>query len=357
MNKKQKRFLILLIELLITIIVVFIAYYFIKTTFINSFNRGESFFEKEDLPYTEAQITINEGDSVMDFCEKLERSGIISNANGFYIESSLMGNVRDILPGTYLLNSRMSSYQIFLDASTSTENTDPNEISITIKEGYTLSDIGKYLEAQDLVEYNEFMDVANNYYFDYPFLEEIRERDNYLEGYLFPDTYRIYKYASTEDIINKMLSRFSEVYNEQIAYMMKDTDRSLDEIITIASIIEKEVRVPNERATVSSVIYNRLNQNINLEMCSTILYALDKRKEHLTNEDLKVDSPYNTYTNSGLPVGPISNPGLECIKAAIYPDGSDALFFVVDNEELGSHYFTNDYNDFLAAKERYNQKY
>lgn len=357
MNKKQTRFLILLVELLITFIVLYIAYHFIKTSFINSYNRGTEIFQNDNLPYVEKNITVEENDNILDFAIKLKNENLINNAYGFIFESYLMGNVEDVVPGTFKLNSNMSPYQFFLTASTSNTGLNENEISITIKEGYTLSDIGEYLESLELVTYDEFMDTANNYKFDYSFLPNTENTTNNLEGYLFPDTYRIYKNATSEEIINKMLEKFELVYNQEIITMMNDTDKSLNEIITIASIIEKEVKVPAERTQASSVIYNRLEQNINLGMCSSILYILDKRKEHLTDADLKIESPYNTYANAGLPIGPISNPGISCISAAIYPEDTNLLYFVIDDEEEGSHYFTNNYDEFLAAKEKYNQKY
>ncbi len=229
------------------------------------------------------------------------------------------------------------------------------EITITIPEGYTIKDIGRYLESENIVTYDEFLEASLKDY-DFRFLDGI-DRENHLEGYLFPDTYKIFKESTPEQIIYKMLSKFDQIYKDSLYEKAQKKGMTVDEIVTVASIIEKEIRVEAEREFASAVIYNRLKQNIALGMCSTVLYAQDKRIEHLLDEDLKIQSPYNTYIHAGLPVGPIGNPGYASIEAALNPAKSNFLYFVVDNEEVGSHFFTDQYDEFLAAKAKYNQKY
>jgi UPF0755 protein len=131
----------------------------------------------------------------------------------------------------------------------------------------------------------------------------------------------------------------------------------MDKIVIMASIIEKEVSITEERDKVSSIIYRRLGEDMPLQMCSTVLYAMDKRKDRLLLSDLEVDSPFNTYRNTGLPPGAISCPGRSSIMAALYPSNSDILYFVLKDEETGEHLFTSDYDEFVVAKERYGQMY
>ncbi|MFV0502883.1 MAG: endolytic transglycosylase MltG [Lachnospirales bacterium] len=356
MSSKQKEFFFFIIEIIIAIVVLFIVFNIVKSSLIKSFEFGKNIDMSKPKSIT-AEVTISEGDDIVEFATKLEESKIINSAHLFLGESFLTGEIVDIIPGTYALSSDMSIYQIFYTASHPSNIMGNNETTITIKEGFTLKDIARYLESEGVVPYEEFIEAANSGYYDYPFLDLIRDKENYLEGYLFPDTYRVYTTATAEAIINRMLSRFNEVFTDEMKSKADALGKSVDEIVTMASIIEEEISVPEERFHASDVIYNRLNSNMELGMCSTVLYVLDKRKDNLTNEDIATESPYNTYINPGLPVGPISNPGLACLEAALNPTGTDYLYFVINDEDAGSHLFTNSYDEFLKAKEEYGQKY
>ena len=170
-----------------------------------------------------------------------------------------------------------------------------------------------------------------------------------MEGYLFPDTYEVPKKYGVEKMIKVMLSNFN-----QIAIENKFTDRaekigfSLNEIIILASIIEKEAKFNDEKNKVSSVFYNRLKINMKLQSCATIQYILGEPKEGLDENDLKIDSPYNTYLYKGLPPGPICNPGLDSIIAALEPAEEDYLFFVLGDN--GRHIFSKTYQEHLKNK-------
>jgi UPF0755 protein len=158
------------------------------------------------------------------------------------------------------------------------------------------------------------------------------------------------------EIIFKMLSRFDEVFNHDYRQRAREIGKTIDEIVIIASMIEKEVRVPDERAKVARVIYNRLAFPMRLQIDATVLFALDKRANRLMLSDLEVVSPYNTYLNDGLPIGPIGNPGASCIRAALYPEDGPWLYYVVHNIDTGEHYFTTNHEDHLRARDRYLQQ-
>ncbi len=154
-----------------------------------------------------------------------------------------------------------------------------------------------------------------------------------------------------------MLVRFEDVYFTNYSTLAEEEGLTMDEVIIRASIIESEVMYQGEREKVASVIDNRLNISMPLQMCSTVQYTLDKKRDVITLEDLEIDTPYNTYKYSGLPIGPISNPGEDSIRAVLNHEDTDYLYFVLKDQITGEHFFTSDYNEFLSAKEQYGQIY
>jgi UPF0755 protein len=309
-----------------------------------------------ELGEREVTVEIEPESSLAEVSKVLEDNGIVKSALFFRLEHILKGNDIAFEGGTVTLNSAMSSNELMYALKEKPVYSD--DIAITIREGFSVKDIGTYLESLDIVTADEFIETANTYDFsgEFAFLNDVPLRENRLEGYLFPDTYYIAKGWTSADIIRRMLTRFEEIYGKH-AQQAEESGLSMDEVITIASIIEKEIKVEEERPKAAQVIFNRLNSDTKLEMCSTILYVLGKNKDRLYDSDLQVDSPYNTYLNLGLPIGPISNPGEACISAVLNPSKGTLMYFVVKDEETGEHIFTDDYNEFLNAKEIYNQKY
>jgi UPF0755 protein len=172
-----------------------------------------------------------------------------------------------------------------------------------------------------------------------------------VEGFLFPDTYVVAKGLSAEQIVSIMIDRFfEELRNLDFEGY---SDEKLGQVVIIASLVEREAKIDSERPLIAAVFYNRLAKGKRLESCATVQYILGKTKERLLFSDLQVDSPYNTYLHSGLPPGPISNPGAKSIQAALFPADVDYLFFVSKRD--GSHYFSTTYREHLEAIEQYNQ--
>ena len=307
-----------------------------------------------EIPEKEITITVEQGATISDIAEILEENEIIQSALFFRLECLLKGNNPVFDEGEVTLKTEMSTNEMIY--ALLEKPVFSNDVAITILEGYTVKDIGIYLESLDIVSAEEFITACNEADFNFSFMNEIPDRENRLEGYLFPDTYYVAENTSAEAIVNKLLIRFDEIYSKY-ADQAREQGLTMDEVITIASLIEKEIKVGAERPLASQVIYNRLESGQKLEMCSTILYVLDKRKDRLYEADLQVESPYNTYIHSGLPIGPIANPGEACISAALNPSEGNLLYFVVKDEETGEHEFTVTYDDFLAAKARYNQKF
>ena len=169
-----------------------------------------------------------------------------------------------------------------------------------------------------------------------------------LEGFLFPDTYSFEIGVEPQYIIETMIKRFEEVFKE-ITASDTITEEEVEKVVNVASIIEKEARVDEDRPLIASVIYNRLKQNMPLQIDATVIYAHGYYIESVRNRHLAIESKYNTYLYKGLPVGPICNPGVESLKAALNPASTDYLFYLLASDD--EHYFTNNYDDFLKKKE------
>lgn len=305
----------------------------------------------------EVTVTIPQGASTKEIAGILEEKQLISNALLFRIQSKLDQSDGAYQYGTFTLNTGMDEDEIRRILQTQGEK--ERGIRFTIPEGYTVDQIAQRLEEEGIVKTDEFLNAVNNVTYDYDFVKDIPESDERqikLQGYLFPDTYEVREGASSEEIVSKMLAQFNKKFTAEYRKRAEDLGYSMDDIITIASIIEREAKVPEERPMMASVIYNRLEIDMPLGMCSTVLYALGKAGQpvrQLLTQETRVKSPYNTYVNAGLPVGPISNPGIDSIKAALYPDETDYLYFVLKDPEDGSHAFTKTYEEHLAAQNQY----
>ena len=301
-------------------------------------------------------LTIEENASVLEVGRILEESGLIGNAYIYALERLLNGASQPFPGGTFTLNTGMDPNEI---TRTLRGFTPPDDITITIREGWTVQNIADYLESREIVTAEEFLAAAENHPFNFDFVREIpmpEGREHRLEGYLFPDTYRIAPHFNATQIIYRMLGRFDEIYNRELRQRTEELGLTMDEVIIKASIIEMEIRVPHERELASAVIWNRLEIDMKLQMCSTVLHVLDVRRAWLLYADLETESPYNTYLHHGLPIGPISNPGAASIRAALFPAEVDYLFFVVKDEETGEHYFTNNYADHSRAQAEFGQR-
>jgi len=201
-------------------------------------------------------------------------------------------------------------------------------------------------ETKGSINEAEFLAATRTGVYNYSFLAGANGN---LEGFLFPNTYDVTSLTTAHQAVNMMLSDFHKETADLEWSRAAQLGVTPYQIVTVASIIEKEVKVPEERPMVASVIYNRLKKKMKLEMCSTVIYSLGQWKAKLSDQDLQVSSPYNTYKVDGLPPGPICNPGFESIRAALFPASTDYLFFILTNPD-GHHSFTADYAQFLRWK-------
>jgi UPF0755 protein len=328
----------------------FIIVLIIATAFLG-YGYFNSNLEAAALGGAEQEITISKGSSVKAIANQLEQKGIIKNSNVFEIYCKLNNKAARIKAGKYKLSSSMAVEEIVNKLAAGKAQID--SMRFTIPEGFELRQIADRLEADGLVNKDKFYAAVKESDLDYAFLKGIPNRENKLEGYLFPDTYEVFKNATEQDIINKMLGRFDQVFTEEYRQRARELNMSLDQVITLASIIEREAKLDKERKIISAVFHNRLNKKMKLESCATVQYLLKEQKPVLTYKDLEVDSPYNTYIYAGLPKGPIASPGVESIEAALYPDKVDFLFFFATKD--GSHIFSKTYQEHLNAQNKIKQ--
>ncbi|HEU4964783.1 MAG TPA: endolytic transglycosylase MltG [Bacilli bacterium] len=288
------------------------------------------------------EVEIKPGAGAVEIGVELERKELIRNATFFKWYLSFEGKGSELKAGSYYLTQGMSMEEITRvlvegDAHYGTTQ-------FTIPEGLNLEQIADKLADDGLVDKQKFLDEADNGTFDYDFVAAIPKQEGMkhrLEGYLFPDTYEVMKDADEHVIIDTMLKQTDAVLTPEWRAEMDKRQMTVHQILTLASLVEREARVSKERPTIAGVIYNRLHTDppMKLQIDATVQFALGKTKETLLYEDLEIDSPYNTYLHEGLPPGPIASPGRESIQAAIYPAQHDFLFYVTKNDGSGEHYF------------------
>ena len=221
-------------------------------------------------------------------------------------------------------------------------------VKVTFPEGFSMRQMFQLMEEKGVSDYDELMDAAADYTFNYSFLEELEQGDaSRLEGYLFPDTYEFYVNMQPSSAINKFLETFHYVFNEDMMKEVEQSGRNIRDIVTIASMIEKEAANDDERPMIASVIYNRLNTGMPLGIDATILYVHPEHEGAPTAQMLLEDSPYNTRDRLGLPPTPICNPGLASLRAALYPSSSNYYYYALDTE-TGTHGFFTSSNEFDA---------
>ena len=316
-------------------------------------------FGREDNPVT---LTITAADDIDSIANKLQRAGLIRYPGLFKLYCSFAVDDGEIQPGIWELNSLYDYHALVNMMSPSSQRT---VVTVMIPEGYSCRQIFELLQQKRVCTVESLADyAANGELDDYWFLEGLTRGDKYcLEGYLFPDTYEFYTNDTPANVLSKMLNNFDKrvdeslrdelvTLNEHISDMMRKDGRGADyiaqhqmtmaDVITVASLIEKETASAEEGYTVASVIYNRLfawnGTPSYLNIDAAIVYALDGKTD-LTQADLQVDSPYNTYTNTGLTPGPIANPGLNSIKAALEPQDTNYYYYVLD-PDTGVHHFS-----------------
>lgn len=300
-------------------------------------------------------VEIPDGSTIKDVGEILYDQGLIKNTMIFqsYAGRHSRGT-SGMQAGNYEMNHAMS----VPDIVNKMLNGDvySGAIPVLLSEGKNINEMAQILEKHNICTSAAFISETKKlgeYKALYPILSSIPDDKNRtLEGYLFPDTYEIEPGSTASDVVKKMLDRFTEVYNQNFMQQTTEKGKTVDEIVIMASIVELETKLPEDKANAASVFYNRIAQNMPLQSDITVDYALGKKHAVLTEEQTKIDSPYNTYQNLGLPVGPICSPGKSSIDAAINPAQTKYLFFVADMDS-GKLYFNETLEGHNADVQKY----
>ena len=305
-----------------------------------------------NTPYGDSrqEMVFEKGTSIPTIYAELERRGVISDAFLFRIYVFLKQAGPKIRAGEYVFLPPILPHQVL----SALMKGDFATRRITIPPGWNTRDIAAYLESQHLVKADAFLAKCA----DPIFIQSLKLNDvlpdlqiSHLEGYLYPDTYEIYQPKSEEEVIRKMVSRFVDVYAREFAAQAKENNLKDNDVVTLASMIEKETGQASERPLIASVFFNRLKINMPLASDPTIIYSLPNFSGNLTKRDLALPGPYNSYLNTSLPPTPIASPGAEALHAVLAPATTDYLYFVSKND--GTHYFSKTGEEHLEAVRKY----
>lgn len=289
-------------------------------------------------------VVVPPGYTTAEIATLLVEEGVIAEAKPFVWYCRVNGLDGKLQAGEYVLSSEDGIPAVAATLAAGRIHV----AKFTVPEGYDKKKTARVVEVAGICSAEEFLKACRRG--DPPG----RVPSDDLEGYLFGDTYRVSGDAGAEDVVAMMVDRFFEVLGPEGLARAEGSGRSLQDVVTLASIVEREALLDEERPLVASVFYNRLARGMRLESCATVIYALGGDVDRLTIQDLKVDSPYNTYRHTGLPPGPICSPGRASLMAALDPAETDYLFFVSNGD--GSHTFTKTLRGHLAARAEKNKK-
>lgn len=299
-------------------------------------------------------IEIEQGEGSWEIATKLQKQGLIKYRTVFLLKSRAMGASAKLRYGTFSIEKGAGLENVIDDLING--GAQKEQVMFTVPEGYTIELIAKKLESEGICSENEFLQAVEKDY-DYWFLDAIPSNAQVkyrLQGFLYPETYAISEDMGAEDIVNVMLKQFDQIFTDEMKSKADRLGKNVFEIVTEASIIERETMKSSEKATVAGVIKNRLERGMRLQMCPTALYPITDGiydKNTVTNADTEVDSPYNTYRYKGLPVGPISSPDVLSLNAVLEPESHDYLYYHTDpNKNDGSHIFTKTYQEHLDTQ-------
>jgi UPF0755 protein len=292
------------------------------------------------------EVEIPEGSTFRQVVDILDRESLIRNKTVFLILGRISGIDRKVRAGYYSLYKSMNNF----DLLSVLKKGQIIEYEITVIEGDSLPEIADTLSEKGIADRDTFFALSK----DTQFLASYEIDAPSFEGYLFPDTYKIPKGMSPEEAIGMMINRMREKFSDELANRVIEIGLTENEVLTLASIIEKEAASDAERTLISAVYHNRLKRGIPLQADPTAIYGVKSAKEKITAEDLREKTPYNTYVIRGLPPGPIASPGIKSITAALYPAYVPYIYFVSNND--GTHQFSVTAKEHQVAVDEYREK-
>ena len=287
-------------------------------------------------------IQIKTGTPAKLIAEELEQQHLIKNAVVFRLAARLQGLENSLQAGEYSISPAMTIGQML----TMMSQGHTAYQQLTIPEGYTVDQVAELLAEKKLANPAKFKALAKNFA-PYPYMTATPNTKYSAEGFIFPDTYRLARGTSEEELLTMMVKQFDTQLSPESKQQAAELGLSVRDVIILASLVEKEAKFSEEQPIIAGVFFNRLKQNMPLQSCATIQYILGYPKAELSIQDTQIASPYNTYQNMGLPPGPIANPGDAAIRAVLHADKTDYLYFVADKQ--GKHHFSNTYEEHLLA--------
>ncbi len=292
---------------------------------------------------SEQIVEISPGSPFRKIAKSLKAKGIITNEIKFYFLARFKGNLTSIKAGEYLLYTNMTPLDV-LDTLVSGRTL---LYRLTVPEGHTLYQVADTAVSLRLVSKEEFVSKAH----DPLLLQELHIEGISVEGYLFPETYFFSKPVTADKIIRTMVQKFWDHFSDDLRFKSQKLGLTEHQLVILASVIEKETGIPEERRLISAVFHNRIKIKMKLQSDPTVIYGIKNFSGNLTKKDLLTSTPYNTYTHEGLPIGPIANPGQAALEATVNPAPVDYLYFVSKND--GSHFFSSTYKEHLKAVRQY----
>lgn len=332
--------------LAVLVILAAVGTYFFANNYIN--DNLQPVDSNDDTKFV---VEIPSGSSTNHIAEILLENDLIKDTRIFKYYAKKTEADAKLKAGSYVLSKNMNVDEL-LNALI-TGGSSGNTLNITIIEGLTLEETAEAISEQMDLSYDKLVEYMNNgqmFKDDIAFLRDYADINN-LQGYLMPETYNVYENSNEEDIIKILLKHFDKFYVDEIKPKLTDNKLSFEEVINLASIVEKEALLDEERDEVAAVFLNRIDINMKLQSCATVNYAHGEWKDRLTYDDIAIDSPYNTYVVEGLPPTPINSPGKISIIASLEPADVDYLFFVAKGD--GSHYFSKTYDEHIDAADEY----
>lgn len=307
------------------------------------------FYRPMETPPNTIVFEVEKGQTAKEIALNLKKNGIIKKTWPFLAGYRVFFSAQSLKAGEYAIaipDSPKNILHVLSEGSVYLH-------SITIPEGLIIQEIAGLLDSEDFAAKQDFLqDVAET-----SIISSLDKDAPNLEGYLFPETYRFSKGTSSEEIVAAMVFQFTKVFSQEWIERAAELEMSIRDIVTLASLIEKETSLRKEKKTIAAVFHNRLRIGMKLDCDPTIIYVLKlegRFKDRLRTRDLKYDSPFNTYLYSGLPPGPIANPGRGSLEAALYPTDEKFLYFVSKND--GSHHFSQTFREHQNAVNKYQRR-
>ena len=291
-------------------------------------------------------FTVREGMNASDIADALLERGVIDSKFAFWWKVKTGGYQDQFKIGTYALHPQMAEEEV-LALLISGETA---RIKFTIPEGFKVEEIARRLADEGIADRKRFLRIARDFA-PYSYMKKHENVDYAAEGFLFPDTYEVEPDMDEKAIMQMMFNDFDNRLNDELRERAREMDLSIYDLITLASLVEKEARYDEDRPIIAQVFFKRLKEDMPLQTDASLQYLMDAPKEDVSIADTKIDSPYNTYQNRGLPPGPIANPGMEAIEAVLYPADTEYLYFVADRD--GHNHYSMTYDEHLVLVDRY----